>query len=296
MPAWQACGCAMDVLRSCYASKMRIFPDRPDIEVEGEWRWCPPDAKVIPYGIPWSSCNWDEATHAFADEQLGEIARGEYSKGILSPRLNGQHFCGTQDEWENGTPYNERGKVPVDVDNVPLCCKPIGAIVAGDVDDGEATQVVMLPITGDVDDGQAYQWVDPYLVGEEGDADDGEATQEIVNPTIAIWGCDAVPMVLPVVLVATPSGCLNGVTLDVTWDGTNFVGNASACGGQTVTVTLSDFFGAPISQVCCNEVCTAFVSGTDVICEPFFVAFGFTPVSLGECGDYELLTVLVGSV
>jgi len=48
----------MDLLRSCYYSRMAIYRDRPDIMVAGSWHFSPPGAKVLPFMHGFGSGQW----------------------------------------------------------------------------------------------------------------------------------------------------------------------------------------------------------------------------------------------
>lgn len=125
----------MDYLRSCYYSRMRLFRDRPDITVAGRWHFCPPGAKVLPFPHVFASYQWDPDEWS-VDPQLGEVpVYGGYSKGQSSDRLTGQHWCGSAEEWLHGSLYADRGRLPVDPEGIPFCCRPLpikpGGLVLG---------------------------------------------------------------------------------------------------------------------------------------------------------------------
>jgi len=129
----------MDMLRSCYASKMRLFPDRPEIETEGAWHWCPPGAKTVPYPSPFRASVWDWENLVWAEDALGETERQGYSKGLRDSRLTGQEPCGPEEHWRRGTPYDERG-LPTDETGEPVCCNLPPLDLGPDVDGGTAEQ------------------------------------------------------------------------------------------------------------------------------------------------------------
>lgn len=134
----------MDWITQCYYSTMRPYRDRPDIEVKGRWRWCAAGAKTIPYWHLFGSFTMDYGEKRI-DPPVGEIPKKQgRSRGESNPRLNGQGWCGTQQDWEQGSLY--AGHVPplVDADGIPLCCPsaspPLGGLeLDGDTDLGEAS-------------------------------------------------------------------------------------------------------------------------------------------------------------
>lgn len=103
-PPWQACGAVMDYLRSCYRSVVRPYAGRPDIEVAGCWRWCPPGAPHLPYPHAFGSRNWDEF-HVGISPPVGEIEpRGGWVGGGHGEGVSGV-YRGTAEDWA-GAPYD----------------------------------------------------------------------------------------------------------------------------------------------------------------------------------------------
>jgi hypothetical protein len=106
----------MDLLRSCYRSRMRLYSDS-DATVDGQWHWCQPGAKPVPFPHSFASRNWDQ-THQFPyEEPVGEVRRGRWRKGDSDPRVNGQRVCGSAQVWAEG---NLTGDPVVD----DQCCRP----------------------------------------------------------------------------------------------------------------------------------------------------------------------------
>jgi hypothetical protein len=115
----------MDLVRSCYASDMAPYPDRPDVTIAGQWHFCPPGARVLPFPTSFCSAEWDaDGTPAIG---LGEQPpRGAYTKGPLVPAFQGRHFCGRANTWLNGIPFAEASPgLPIDGQGIPLCCRPL---------------------------------------------------------------------------------------------------------------------------------------------------------------------------
>ncbi len=112
----------MDYLRSCYASNMRLFNDRPDVLTPGQWYFCPPGAKRVPFMDSFVSQNWD-IDPLTLDPRVGEVrGRGAWRRGDPPPRYTGQNTCGTAAQWLNGVPFAQRGLPPRDADGYPTCC------------------------------------------------------------------------------------------------------------------------------------------------------------------------------
>jgi hypothetical protein len=112
----------MDLLRSCYASSMAPYPDRPDILIPGAWHWSPPAGLWLPFPTAFCSAAWDEKLkpHIVLGEQP---PRGAYSKGPPVAAFQGQHFCGGPAVWLNGQLSTAPG-LAVDANGIPLCCQP----------------------------------------------------------------------------------------------------------------------------------------------------------------------------
>lgn len=115
---------AVDVLRSCYRSKMRIDRNRPDLLVEMEYFFTPPGAKLCPFPTAFSSRNYTE-TNEHADLSLGEVeVTKRFVKGFCPPGVTGQFFCGDPSHAAKGCDLVNGPVVPLDPhDGVLLCCR-----------------------------------------------------------------------------------------------------------------------------------------------------------------------------
>lgn len=113
----------MEVLESCYKSKMRLFRDRPDVLVAGRWYWCPPGAVAVPFLHRFGSMHFDYNDFDLPADQVGEVEviPGRTS-GIPNARYTGQRWCGGEEVWTQGTLFAQQGTPPTDPDGVPLCC------------------------------------------------------------------------------------------------------------------------------------------------------------------------------
>jgi hypothetical protein len=112
----------MDLLRSCYRSKMRLFSDRPDVLTDGQWFWCPDGAKPIPFMNRFVSQSQDYK-HLEGSPAVGEYrGRGAWLNGACPPQYTGTHFCGEVEAWQNGILYADRPGLPIGEDGYPSCC------------------------------------------------------------------------------------------------------------------------------------------------------------------------------
>lgn len=115
---------AMDVLRSCYKSNMRLYHDRPDILTPGRWYFCPPGAKLLPLKHAFASQRWD-TKFDLGDPPIGEV-RGSlgWFSGARKPGLTGLHYCGSPEAWLNGIAYAARPGLEIGPLGIPPCCHP----------------------------------------------------------------------------------------------------------------------------------------------------------------------------
>jgi hypothetical protein len=113
----------MDYLTQCYYSRMRLYRDRPDVTTPGRWHWCPPGAVEIPYFHLFGSFSQDPESVKPLTPPVGEVPRKNgRTRGEANPRYLGQNWCGSQDVWENGALYAQRGTPAVDAEGIPICC------------------------------------------------------------------------------------------------------------------------------------------------------------------------------
>lgn len=95
---------AVDLLRSCYSTKMRFFSERPDVETLVHWYFCEPGAKILPYRTVFNSGNWWSDKNP--DITLGEIPGSPrpWRNGQPPAPYAGQAPCGTDREFLFGVP------------------------------------------------------------------------------------------------------------------------------------------------------------------------------------------------
>lgn len=113
----------MGLLRSCYKSTMRLYPDRPDILVEGKWCFCAPGARAVPYGHPFTPSVWDANQEQLDDGLVGEVSRDGWYNGVRPEGWIGRRVCGDASAWRHGVDWDGSSPLPVGVDGLPSCCK-----------------------------------------------------------------------------------------------------------------------------------------------------------------------------
>lgn len=113
----------MDLLRSCYSTKMRFFADS-DQEIDVRWFWADEDAQIFPEHTRFGSGNWaDEPFHwNGAGEVLG--APRPWNDGAPIDGLVGDHYCGPLATYQNGGTFPG---VPLEglANGKCACCAPL---------------------------------------------------------------------------------------------------------------------------------------------------------------------------
>ncbi len=72
------CGYAIDWVRTCYASKWKLYRGRPDLEVAGRYVRCPPETPCYPGWHFLGSRIWTDGRDQF-DVDLGESRTAEHT-------------------------------------------------------------------------------------------------------------------------------------------------------------------------------------------------------------------------
>ena len=110
----------MDLLRSCYSTKIRPYSDS-DNEVEVDWFFCKPDAVVFPGQHCFGSLNWWDGLEAPVGpgEVYGELR--PWRDGSADPFYQGQKFCGNLSQFAGGASTSDT-PLSVNGDGVPQCC------------------------------------------------------------------------------------------------------------------------------------------------------------------------------
>jgi hypothetical protein len=96
------CGQVMDVLRSCYSTKMRFTNGGPEYDVQ--WYFCPPGAKVFSGRHSYASLNYQTGRWPTSDTSIGEVvgALRPWRNGSLPAPYDGQRIGGTAGWFSSG--------------------------------------------------------------------------------------------------------------------------------------------------------------------------------------------------
>lgn len=118
---YNPCGRAVDWSRTSYTTKARLHnsPDAPLIDV----LWYFTDLDFLDQDLAFNNRVWDS-------DDVRQLAPGEafpIAKKFAKPRvfigLNGEHQCGTPDDFQFGQPWPYTGPVVAyDPDGIPACC------------------------------------------------------------------------------------------------------------------------------------------------------------------------------
>lgn len=118
-------------IKQCYYSGMRFYRDRPDVIVPGRWYFCPPGAKALPFFQRFDTYRTDPGPFPI-DPLIGEVpVYGGKARNEILAGYDGQHWCGSLEDWQQGLDYSRRGSAPVDQEGVPLCCSTYQAPPGG---------------------------------------------------------------------------------------------------------------------------------------------------------------------
>jgi hypothetical protein len=114
----------MDIIRTCYRRKARIFSDS-DREVTIEWFPAPEGAEWFPLPSKFGSRSWHDKADPWP--RLGEVQGSPriYCKKEKSPPYKGKCYVGDDSWWSNGIPY----AAALAQQPLPPCC--IGALEVG---------------------------------------------------------------------------------------------------------------------------------------------------------------------
>lgn len=114
---------AMDLVRSCYKTEMRFFND-DDLAIKVRWFFCVEGAQIFPFHTLFGSGNW--ASDRFNWPGPGEVldAPRIWDPGEPIEGLDGQHYCGPDLSYAEGTEYPG---VPLNAlpDGRCACCAPV---------------------------------------------------------------------------------------------------------------------------------------------------------------------------
>lgn len=130
----------MELLRSCYKSSMRLYKDRPDVLTPGRWVWVDEDAGPMPFATLYASRIWDPDPLQ-PDQPIGEVRDTmRWVNGSSTP-LPRRGWCGTKQQWQEGSNYADAGLLPLGQQDIPLCCGGSVVIVGLRVDQADGSPV-----------------------------------------------------------------------------------------------------------------------------------------------------------
>jgi len=267
----------MDLMRSCYKSKMRPYLDRPDVEIAGEWQFCLPGAKPLPFPHRFGSQIWDWH-NTYCNPAIGEATGFDgYASAAVNAKLTGEKFCGREEYLRFGSPF-DAARIATDCDGLPLCCITDPVFCLGD-SDGNGLQT------------QADGWTQEPGVTEPlaGDADDGEGGQVNTVPVHSWAGCSDVPMILyfhcETVLLCD---ALDGMICPLFWQpGTEDYRGTVVYGGVTFSMRVKDIAG---DHLLIRHGCAGTLTNVNVpmpTCDPCVITLPATMSNLMCCiGTY----------
>lgn len=112
----------VDLLRSCYSTKMRFYRDAPGVETMVDWFFCEPDAKFLPFRTVFNSGNWwsDKTT----SPPLGEVAGAPrpWRNGQPPAPYDGQAPCGNDQKFLEGDALPPNPPIERLANGMPTCC------------------------------------------------------------------------------------------------------------------------------------------------------------------------------
>ena len=124
------------MLRSCYATQMRFFPDRPDVLTPVEWFWADADAPWLPFPNTFTSRNWANKLEPWP--VLGEVqgAPRPWRSGKTRRFELNRSPCGEPGWFVDGVPFAARAVAgSMHFDGSLVCCEghlnPEGAVIFG---------------------------------------------------------------------------------------------------------------------------------------------------------------------
>lgn len=104
-----------------YRAEMRAVQDDDSSIFLVDWQFCVnDDVPGLPFDIAFGTSHFEP--EPFDLGGIGEVRKVFYpgAETRLPGFLTGQHFCGSQDQWQNGWPNGTPGS-PI-IDGVPVCC------------------------------------------------------------------------------------------------------------------------------------------------------------------------------
>jgi len=111
------------MLRSCYRTQMRFYPNRPDVLTDVVWSRVPDGTPFVPFFNPFGSAIWDDP-HEALDTSLGEVWQTPISwyNGRPVATWPAAMPCGSAADWADGITYPPSPLQPIPPGYVPTCC------------------------------------------------------------------------------------------------------------------------------------------------------------------------------
>ncbi len=115
----------VDLVRSCYRTKMSFFPSRPDLLTTVQWYFCRPGALPLPFPTRFNSSNWTEQKQYWpgTGEVLGQPR--PWSRGQPPASYLGNQFAGTEEQFRNGCEYPVSPVLERLNNSLPVILKPM---------------------------------------------------------------------------------------------------------------------------------------------------------------------------
>jgi len=115
------CGQKMDLIRSAYVTKMKLWADS-DEEVEVRWFFADADAKWAPGPHPFGSWwTWDRKD-GVEPGPLGEQRYVRYDRGANDLGYGGSHHCGSDAAFRGGGVHGVDSVITTNADGGADCC------------------------------------------------------------------------------------------------------------------------------------------------------------------------------
>lgn len=117
------CGRGVDMLHHPVRTHINFFTDTYHT-IPITWYPCQPGAEMMPFAHAFGSTNWENIYWQFAPAGENGYLRkrnpGAQTVKISAPGTG--HFCGTEDQWVNGFPFNTFSGITYNAEHIPDCC------------------------------------------------------------------------------------------------------------------------------------------------------------------------------
>jgi hypothetical protein len=119
----------MAYMRSGAQGWLHPYIDRPDIRFRVKWFRAHPNAQL--FRLP-TIFGWDQ----WRERRIGDVFPGfewryDWDRGSQLPLPPGTNYCGTPDQWLNGCLSTDPVPTIDPITQLPMCCNPGTAFVAG---------------------------------------------------------------------------------------------------------------------------------------------------------------------